>query len=63
MTFDGWVDHLMRDMLDTFTDDKLRVRPSTRVGVHSGRIWRDVLPTFGVDGCFNARAIKANDSE
>jgi hypothetical protein len=21
MTFDGWVDHLMREMLDAFTDD------------------------------------------
>jgi hypothetical protein len=26
MTFDGWMDHLMREMLDAFTDDWFRVR-------------------------------------
>ncbi len=31
MTFDGWVDHLMREMLTAFTDDWFRVRPLPRV--------------------------------
>ncbi len=29
MTFDGWVDHLMREMLEVNFDDWFRVRPST----------------------------------
>ncbi len=27
MTFDGWVDHLMREMLDSAIDDWFRVCP------------------------------------
>jgi hypothetical protein len=34
MTFDGWVDHLMREMLHAFTDDLMRVR-KPRHAVHA----------------------------
>ncbi len=37
MTFDGWVDHLLREMLNAVTDDWFRVRPAIRV-VHPPRV-------------------------
>ena len=45
MTFDGWVDHLLREMLDVNVDDWFRVRPSARVrqGRGCGRRIRHTL--------------------
>ena len=46
MTFDGWVDHLMREMLDAFPDDWLRVR-EPRHAAHARPAARGKHPTTG----------------
>jgi hypothetical protein len=52
MTFDGWVDHLMREMLDAFTDDWFRVREPRQCT--RGLLRRDRIGAGAVQACNEA---------